>query len=179
MLQKSGPFCHELNYFYIGAVQSQRMDLMKLWSALTAISPYSLSAFVIREEQAALGVCRASTNLLCLYETIVSLNQRPEQRGQRSWHIFTSRLILAHKRCDSLRRTWFDPKSSEWADHHLPLGQKLQRIPGIPLLQLQRRGGERTSHHSLAAWEKTASPAKELCPRSAKNICAVIHYCSH
>lgn len=43
MLQKSGPFCHELNYFYICAVQSQRMDLMKLWSALTVIHCLHLS----------------------------------------------------------------------------------------------------------------------------------------
>lgn len=98
-----------------------------------------------------------------------------EQRGQRSWQTFTMRLILAHKRHGSVRRTSFDPEPSEWADHHLPLGQKLQRIPGIPLLQLQRRGGERTSHRSLAAWEKTASPGKELYRLSARNTCAVLN----
>lgn len=117
--------------------------------------------------------------ILSSFSKWFSLKQRPEQRGQRSWHIFTMRLILAHKRHGSPRRTWFDPKPSEWADHHLPLGQKLQRIPGIPPLQLQRRRGERTSHRSLAAWEKTASPAKELRRLSARTTCAVIHYCSH
>lgn len=106
-----------------------------------------------------------------LFYLVFPLNngQSSEVRGH-----FPMRPVLAHERHGSPWRTWFDPVPSEWADHHLPLGQKLQRIPGIPTLQLQRRGEERTSHRSRAAWEKTPSPGKELYRLSARDTCAIL-----
>lgn len=185
MLQKSGPFCHELNYFYISALQSYQIDWVKVWSTFDS----GFTFFLVCTCLSALQVLGSQTKLVSTCNSWVQINFHflksgfPINRGQSS----------EVRGCDTSLRSGLYCHINGMGVRR-ELGLTRSRVSELITTSLwaknskgflayhcfNYRGGEESRH--TAVW---LHGRKQLCLRRNYAgclwwiLCTVVHYCGH